>query len=231
MGSILQASVLEICLVNGDLVLYLGSTNPLYCGVVCDDFISNYWMKRPCLNLLLKHNYSLHCCMNRLPTHVWLYLLQTISTSDFDKVCVTFNNGTYTVYYNGAFLKTVEGDPMPTNSQSATALGTAYDYPSFEGYLDDVCCCLCFSPKLTSFTMPRSSLLSFSSANIDPFHCDYSLFLQRQKTKSSKPRNYQHWCVTYLKWNYWHFQFCFWTEVMDASFIQQCYNNGVSNNY
>lgn len=58
--------------------------------------------------------------------------------SDFSKVCVTFNRGQYTVFYNGVEIKQVYSDPHPTSSTSPTTLGYVEGKSPFKGYIDDV---------------------------------------------------------------------------------------------
>jgi len=61
------------------------------------------------------------------------------SLTDFSKVCVTFNNGTYIVYFNGEFVFQLESDPQPVNSQAPATLGKVDGKDLFYGYFDDFC--------------------------------------------------------------------------------------------
>ena len=84
--------------------------------------------------------YSTQCCIKRHQSPIWLYLLQYPLAGKFSKICVSFENGEYRVYFNGQLITIVTGRPPSpyTNSQSATSLGSMYNYPSFDGYIDDV---------------------------------------------------------------------------------------------
>ena len=55
-------------------------------------------------------------------------------------MCITYDNGRYVVYFNGAPCGGVEMDEDigPVNSQVATTLGFKEGYPFFNGYIDDV---------------------------------------------------------------------------------------------
>ena len=60
----------------------------------------------------------------------------------YTKVCVTYNNGVYEVFIDGA--KATPTTPivdvkMPPNSQVATTLGYVKNWPAFRGYIDDFC--------------------------------------------------------------------------------------------
>jgi hypothetical protein len=65
-------------------------------------------------------------------------LLQNPALYEFSKVCITFDEGLYTIYYNGQFVKEVPEDPMPINSQDYATLGWAEGKSPFKGYIDDV---------------------------------------------------------------------------------------------
>jgi len=62
-------------------------------------------------------------------------------TNEFSKVCVTFDNGLYILYFNGQPIHTLQRDPHPINSQNAATLGYVDDdyKDSFYGYFDDFC--------------------------------------------------------------------------------------------
>ncbi len=57
---------------------------------------------------------------------------------EFSKLCVTFGNGYYNVYFNGDNVFNVFSGEYAVNSQVAATLGYVNPLPFFYGYIDDV---------------------------------------------------------------------------------------------
>jgi len=71
-------------------------------------------------------------------------LLQIAPVNQWTKICIVFDNGVFTIYWNGLphFGQGITFDTLPfrfaPNTHSATTLGFKPDFDSFHGYIDDV---------------------------------------------------------------------------------------------